>query len=292
MIRNLAFKGGGVLGIAYVGVLKVLGDKGLLKYATRFAGTSAGNIIATLQAVGYTPDEIHSIMTTVQLPLFEDAHGWLGEIAGELSSLHGLYRGHYFQSWIEGLIKAKIGKDKATYQDIYGATGNELYTVVSNINTGNIEVLNYKDNPKRIASEGARASMCVPFVFDKFSFTQGGSTTDQYWDGGIAMNYPLPVFDDQPLEETLGLFLHDTGNKGGSLPVHGLLNSAKAAFNLAVNGQSLVTLKSARAMSVTMKVNNLGYDALNFGISQTYQTAIYESGIESANDYFHETEER
>ena len=47
-IKNLVFKGGGVLGIAYAGAIKVLEDKQILGQIERVAGTSAGAITAAL----------------------------------------------------------------------------------------------------------------------------------------------------------------------------------------------------------------------------------------------------
>ena len=41
-IKNLVFKGGGVLGIAYAGAIEILEEKQILQQVQRVAGTSAG----------------------------------------------------------------------------------------------------------------------------------------------------------------------------------------------------------------------------------------------------------
>ena len=46
--KNLVFEGGGVKGIAYIGAMQVLKDKGILPAIERVGGTSAGAINATL----------------------------------------------------------------------------------------------------------------------------------------------------------------------------------------------------------------------------------------------------
>ena len=51
---NLVFEGGGVKGIAYIGAMQVLQEKGVLKNIKRVGGTSAGAINATLFALGYS----------------------------------------------------------------------------------------------------------------------------------------------------------------------------------------------------------------------------------------------
>ncbi len=47
--RNLVFEGGGVKGIAYVGAIKVLEEKGIMPNIVRVGGTSAGAINAVLR---------------------------------------------------------------------------------------------------------------------------------------------------------------------------------------------------------------------------------------------------
>ena len=54
----LLFEGGGTKGNAYVGVIQVLEEHGLLKGIKRFAGTSAGSQTAAILAVGLTSKEI------------------------------------------------------------------------------------------------------------------------------------------------------------------------------------------------------------------------------------------
>src|SRR5262249_18399944 len=53
---DLVFEGGGAKGIAFVGALEVLKEKG--HQAARYIGTSAGAITATLCAAGYSPQEM------------------------------------------------------------------------------------------------------------------------------------------------------------------------------------------------------------------------------------------
>ncbi|WP_027670042.1 patatin-like phospholipase family protein [Rheinheimera baltica] len=57
---DAVFEGGGCLGGAYVGALRCLRDKGY--WFQRVAGSSAGAIIASLIAVGYTPEEFEWLM--------------------------------------------------------------------------------------------------------------------------------------------------------------------------------------------------------------------------------------
>jgi len=51
--RNLVFEGGGVKGIAYVGTMQVLAQRGALTDIRRVGGTSAGAINALILALGF-----------------------------------------------------------------------------------------------------------------------------------------------------------------------------------------------------------------------------------------------
>lgn len=59
MSLGLSLAGGGVKGIAHVGVLRALEEANIkIDY---IAGTSSGSIIATLYAIGYHPNEIYQV---------------------------------------------------------------------------------------------------------------------------------------------------------------------------------------------------------------------------------------
>jgi NTE family protein len=68
---GVALSGGAALGLAHVGVLKVLEEEGIpISY---ISGTSMGSIVAGMYAAGYSPSEMDSILTTVDWSaLFSD----------------------------------------------------------------------------------------------------------------------------------------------------------------------------------------------------------------------------
>lgn len=59
MKLGLCLSGGGIKGVAHVGALKALEEAGI-KFDF-LSGTSSGSIVATLYAIGYTPEEIYEI---------------------------------------------------------------------------------------------------------------------------------------------------------------------------------------------------------------------------------------
>ena len=67
MIKNLALKGGGVKGIAYVGALKELEKASIYDGIEKVSGTSAGALVAGMIAVGYSADKIEELMHGLNL---------------------------------------------------------------------------------------------------------------------------------------------------------------------------------------------------------------------------------
>ena len=57
MKLGIALSGGGIRGIAHAGVLKALEDNGI--HIDIIGGTSAGSLVASLYAMGYSPYYIY-----------------------------------------------------------------------------------------------------------------------------------------------------------------------------------------------------------------------------------------
>src|SRR3954453_13731963 len=74
---DLVFEGGGVKGIAMVGALSVLEEHGYKPQ--NVAGTSAGAIVATLLAAGYTAAELRDLISNQDFSEFMDTN-WVGHI--------------------------------------------------------------------------------------------------------------------------------------------------------------------------------------------------------------------
>ena len=63
--KNLVFSGGGVLGIAYLGVLEYFYQTRLIEPIINLAGTSAGAITACLTCFNLPFDELRTILNSL-----------------------------------------------------------------------------------------------------------------------------------------------------------------------------------------------------------------------------------
>jgi NTE family protein len=190
--RNLIFEGGGVKGIAYVGAMQILNQRGILKNIRRVGGTSAGAINALLFALGFDIPSQRTILEDTDFKEFmDDSFGIIKDIR-RLAKLFGYYKGDFFTGWIADLIEEKLGDKKATFKDLRTAKNPDLYMLGTNLSTGYSEVFSAERNPDMPLAEAVRISMSIPLFFAAKRY---GPRDDVYVDGGVMLNYPVKLFD-------------------------------------------------------------------------------------------------
>lgn len=190
--RNLVFEGGGVKGIAYVGAMRILEQRGALQNIIRVGGASAGAINALIYALGYDVMEQNGIMRSTEFKDFmDDSFGLIRDIR-RLAKHFGWYKGDFFATWVGDLIKDKLGDQKATFSDLAHAGHPDLYVIGTNLSTGYAEVFSKERHGDMPLAEAVRISMSIPLFF---AAVRHGPKDDVYVDGGVIRNYPIKLFD-------------------------------------------------------------------------------------------------
>ena len=190
--RNLVFEGGGVKGIAYIGAMQVLHNRGTLPEILRVGGTSAGAINALIFALGYTISEQKEILQDTNFTKFmDDSWGVIRDIR-RLAREFGWYEGDFFNSWVGDLIHRRLGDRRATFRDLQQAKCPDLYVIGTNLSTGFAEVFSAERYPDMELATAVRISMSIPLFF---AAVRHGVRQDVYVDGGVQLNYPVKLFD-------------------------------------------------------------------------------------------------
>ena len=164
MKTGLVLSGGGVRGIAHIGVLKALDELGI-KFSI-VSGTSAGSIIGALYAYGYKPDEILELIKSISI----------------LRSMRPAWAKAGFLS-MEGLRLLLL---KAIPENNFTALKIPLIVAATEIRKGEIHYFSEGELVPAIIS-----SCSIPAVFSPVSYNQG-----LYVDGGLLDNFPVfPIRD-------------------------------------------------------------------------------------------------
>ena len=110
MFADRVLEGGGVKGIALVGAISVLEERGY--EFRRVAGTSAGAIAASPVAADALAAELEEIMRALDYRRFQDGPRWRDLFIGKAMALlfeHGIYEGQHLKEWLgEQLAKLSV----------------------------------------------------------------------------------------------------------------------------------------------------------------------------------------
>jgi NTE family protein len=192
--RNLVFEGGGVKGIAYVGAMQVLSQRGLLEDILRVGGTSVGAIHALMVALGYDIHAQREIVGSVDFRRFMDhSFGFIRDFR-RLWKAFGWHKGDFFYDWAGSLVQERLGTAQATFRDLHDAGRPDLYVIGTNLSTGYAEAFSVERFPDMPLAAAVRISMSLPLFFAAKRF---GPREDVYVDGGVMLNYPVKLFDRQ-----------------------------------------------------------------------------------------------
>ena len=244
--RALVFEGGGAKGLCYGGAVNALEERKILANITHFAGTSAGAIVATLLAVGYTAHELNEILLHTNFRRFEDNDWGIFRDMVRLLDEYGWNKGDDLLMWIEAKITAKTHKHNFTFKDLFEGKGTHpktLYIPVTNITAGRLEIMNHLTQPNLPISVAVRMSMSIPFVYRPYIYHG-----NQYVDGGLIYNYPINVFDSLFIDDVsrvVGLKLMGTDERRSTY-ISDTKHRASGLIDFALQTVGFITLSFER----------------------------------------------
>lgn len=284
MIKNLAFKGGGVLGIAYAGAIKVLEDNRILPNVERVAGTSAGAITAALLSLRYDAATIYDIVKATDFKSFEDHKDY-----ARIVTKYGLYKGDAFLEWMKDKIVKKGFSENATFTDFHNKGCRDLHVFATDLNTQSLKEFSFKTTPNTIVAEAVRASMSIPLFFEAWTFSNETPDNHLYVDGGMIYNFPITIFDNNgtPNPETMGLYLSNLSSKPviNSLKYDHVLDYIKIVFGTIMDAQVVNFEEDVEQKRRTAIIDNLGISATNFDLTEEQENALYQSGLKYTEAY-------
>lgn len=203
---GLAMAGGGLKGVAHIGVIKALNELGV--DIDCLSGTSSGSIFATMYALGYSIDGmkekasdcVKELTKIKKKPIIRA--GWIYATKRKLD-LPGLMNGENVEKLVQRMSDEKNVQNMneiklpfaiATVDTI---STKECIFLSTEANSSNPDVEHLYNVP---VAKAVRASMAFPGIFttcdyDKYNFI----------DGGTKDNLPIHVLKDMGAKKTLGV---------------------------------------------------------------------------------------
>lgn len=315
--QNFVFSGGGVLGIAYMGMLEYLYRIGVMSAVKRVAGTSAGAITACIAAFNLPFADAKRMADSLDYSLIAAKSNGSGLVPfdlpgkGELDSLfgnvdcayrlikdYGWYSSEYFYDWLKARIAEQFDPTKKlppyTFGDFAdrtlhknGQDFKELYVVGTDLSTKTTAIFCKKDTPDMEVAEAVRISMSVPLFFEAVHSSCGrGYPPRVYADGGLLFNYPITLFDkEMPPSLTLGAVLKSSSP---TPTVNSLLDYVVNLMSCSTAIQRQLYENSPLNQSRSIAIDTGEVPSMNFDIKAgdpTYRF-LYNQGYTAAEAYF------
>ena len=303
---DLVLEGGGVRGIALVGAIAALEERGYRFH--RVAGTSAGAIVGALVAAGIPASRMLQIMSELDYRRFEDGGaltrlGWPGQLL-TLLARNGIHRGDELRDWLHEVLAEH---DTRTFADLRtddpesSLPSQEDYRLVvmtSDISQGCLRRLPWEYPRYGLAPDdmevvdAVRASMSIPYFFRPVRL-RDQVEDDKCWlvDGGMLSNFPVDVFDRRddttPRWPTIGIKLSARADaaQGVRHPIRGLWSMSTAMLGTLTSFYDRIHLEREDVIARTIFVDTMKVRATDFDLDRVTQQQLYDNGWKAAEKF-------
>jgi NTE family protein len=197
---RIALSGGGMKGIAHIGALEALEQRGLLKSVKEYLGTSAGALIAFCITIGYTLSELRSLCSVLD---FSQTQNIDIDTILQFPDALGLDNGKNIERFLGVLIRAKGFKETITFEEFYALRPKapRLRIFATNLDTLSIEEFSIK-TPRVPMWLSVRASTSIPLLFTPVKHPETGHLIV---DGALISQFPFYFLSDTEKAQSLGI---------------------------------------------------------------------------------------
>lgn len=206
MKLGLALAGGGLQGVAHIGVIRALNELGI-KFDF-VSGTSSGSIFAVLYSLGFKPEEMEEIISKRYKVLTNIPKSRIAKIVKEFV----FYGDIKTEGLIDGIVLENLITDIIKDKNVYKMQDAPIPLAIPTVDTISTKECIFLSQEVITPSEGIdyiydvpiskaiRSSMAFPGIYttsnyDKYNFI----------DGGTKDNLPIQVLKDMGADLTLGL---------------------------------------------------------------------------------------
>lgn len=304
MHAHAVFEGGGIKAFGILGALAEAERRGYTW--ANVAGTSAGAMIASLVAAGYTATDIKEMINDLNFSLLKDK-GWLNRIPyiGPALSLwfeKGLYKGDYLENWIREKLAAK---GVVTFKDLVRKEYEndprlryKLVVTATDVTRRKLlklphDIKDYHLSPDALeVCKAVRMSASLPFFYKpcKLSFTCSDHKNKESYvvDGGVLSNFPVWIFDsdeENPPCPTFGFKIIESEEY--LFPkMNNPFDLIKAIVSTMLEAHDRLHELDPKSKVRTIAIPSLGVKTTDFEMEPLLKEKLYQCGIQAAVYFF------
>ena len=204
MIKNIVFSGAGLRIYTFLGFIKALNERDLLKNITSIIGTSSGSLIAVLCILDFSYNEIEEIILKINASNLKNINS---ENIINFFKDYGVDDGKNFERIITIILNIKVKNENITFKELYELTNKRLIITATCVNTMDIEYFDYQTTPDISIKKVLLMSISIPLIFKPVKLDN-----KFYVDGGLISHYPIDFFKDEK-DETIGVLVTSSLNK-------------------------------------------------------------------------------
>lgn len=303
MRADAVFEGGGIKAFGILGALTEAERRGYTW--VNVAGTSAGAIIASLVAAGYSATEIRALLNDLDFGMLKDKY-WLNRIPfiGPALSLwfeNGLYAGNYLENWVRKKLNAKGVR---TFKDLVIKEYEndpkfryKLVIIATDVTRRKLlklphDIKDYNIDPDNLeVSKAVRMSSGLPFFYKPCTlpYTSPGKQTISSFiiDGGVLSNFPVWIFDsdETPPWPTFGFKIFESEE-----PLFPRVNNPfdliKAIVSTMLEAHDLIHELDPKSRVRTISIPSIGIKTTDFEMSSQLKEKLYRAGVQAAVNFF------
>ena len=268
---NLVLSGGSVKGIAHVGALNVLVEKGLidLKKLESVAGTSAGSMLGLLIVLGFTTDEVRDFLYEL------DISSMFNPDLSLVLKKCGIETGQTVCRMFEDILYERTRVKHINFRQLFEITGIHFIVVGSCLTTKEAVYYDHLNTPNFKVSMAIRISIGIPGFF-----TPVAIGSNRYIDGGVINDYPMNLFVDR-LDKTVGILINNEFSTEYSCPEEYFMAIISLFFYRYYNKSAEQWADNTVCIKHTMDNINM----LSFDIDYDSKVKLYEAGENAALDF-------
>lgn len=262
---------GGIRGFVELGALLCLESVGFLSEVSEIMGISIGAFIGLLWLCDYKAIDI--IQECIYLSLLNGNTSLLDtNIVSEVSRIveesWGIFGNQKLEDHLNRLVSRRWGTIP-TLLELYKSTNKKLTCVSVNFDTGQVEDLNYINNPDLSCVKAALMSGSIPGILEKLNYNNC-----TYIDGALRDPYPINRFPKE--RRVLGIYVSSeqfpATVRPGEPRLVAMLRFALQAYSSPVNELHKRSMLAASPSCRHLVLPQVTVDTT--GITVSYETKI------------------